>query len=77
LSPGRWERQALDSIQSTLGDDPKLAPLLAMFSRLASGEQMPLHEKVWSALRDPAHRRRRRPRRGKALYRRLGPQRAG
>jgi hypothetical protein len=77
MSPGGWERQALDSIQSTLGDaDPELAALLATFSRLVSGEQMPLHEKVRSALRNPPRRRRPRPRRGKALSRRLGPARA-
>jgi hypothetical protein len=64
-------------LPSTLGDaDPELAALLATFSRLASGEQMPLHEKVRSALRNPPHRRRPRPRRGKALSRRLGPPRA-
>jgi len=77
MSPGGWERQALDSIESTLGDaDPKLAALLDTFSRLASSEQMPLHEKVRSALRHPPHRRRPRPRRGKALSRRRGPPRA-
>ena len=77
MSPVGWEHQALDSIQSTLGHtDPKLASLLATFSRLASSEEMPAHEKVRSALRHPPHRRRSRPRRGKALYRRLGPQRA-
>lgn len=72
MSPVGWEHQALDSIASALGgSDPKLASLLATFSRLASSEEMPPHEKVRSPLRHPPHRRR-----GKALHRRLGPQRA-
>ena len=77
MSPVGWEHQALDSVQSALGHtDPKLASLLATFSRLASGEEMPAHEKVLSPLRHPPHRRRSRRRRGNALHRRLGPQRA-
>jgi hypothetical protein len=77
MSPVGWEHRALDSIASALGgSDPKLASLLATFSRLASSEEMPAHEKVWSPLRQPPHRRWPRPRRGKALHRRLGPQRA-
>ena len=72
-APG-WEHQALDSINSALGDsDPKLAALLAMFGQLASSEEMPGHEKIRSALRHPPHRRRReRP----PHRRRLGPQQA-
>ena len=71
------EHQALDSIASALGgSDPKLASLLATFSRLASSEEMPAHEKIRSPLRHPPHRRRHRPRQGKALYRHLSPQRA-
>ena len=71
-APG-WEHQALDSIKSALGDsDPKLAALLTMFGQLASGEQMPGHEKIRSALRHPPHRRRR----ARTTHRRLGPQRA-
>jgi len=70
MSPAGWEHQALDSIQSALGHaDPKLAALLATFTRLASSEQMPAHEKVRSPLRHPPRRRRSRPRRGKAPYR--------
>jgi hypothetical protein len=77
MSPVGWEHRALDSIASALaGSDPKLASLLATFSRLASSEEMPAHEKVRSLLRHPPHRRWPRPRRGKALHRRRGPQRA-
>jgi len=70
MSPAGWEHQVLDSIQGALGHaDPKLAALLATFTRLASSEQMPAHEKVRSPLRHPPRRRRSRPRRGKAPYR--------
>ena len=69
MSPAGWERQALNSIQSVLGHtDPKLALLLATFSRLASSEEMPAHERVRSPQRHPPYRRRSRRRRGKALY---------
>ena len=77
MSPAGWEHQALDSIQNTLGHtDPKLASLLATFTRLVSSEEMPGHEMVRSPLRHPLHRRRPRPRRGKARHRHRGPQRA-
>jgi hypothetical protein len=77
MSPVGWEHQALQSIQSALGHtDPKLASLLATFSRLASSEEMPAHEKVRSPLRHPPHRRRSRPRQGKAPHRHRNPQRA-
>ena len=69
MSRAGWERQALNSIQSVLGHtDPKLASQLAGFSRLASSEEMPAHERVRSPLRHPPYRRRSRRRRGKALY---------
>jgi len=59
MSPVRWEHQALDSIQSTLGHaDPKLASLLATFTRLAASEEMPAHEKVRSPLGHPPRRHR-------------------
>jgi hypothetical protein len=75
MSPAGWEHQALESIQGALGHtDPKLASLLATFTRLASSEQMPAHEKIRSPLRHPPHRRRRRSRRGKAPYRHRSPQ---
>ena len=59
MSPAGWEYQALESIQGALGHtDPKLASLLATFSRLALSEDMPAHEKVRSPLRHPPHRHR-------------------
>jgi hypothetical protein len=67
MSPVGWEHQALDSIQSALGHtDPKLASLLATFTRLAASEEMPAHEKVRSPLGHAPRRQRSRPRRGKA-----------
>ena len=67
MSPVGWERQALDSIQSALGHtDPKLASLLATFTRLAASEEMPAHERVRSPLGHAPRRHRSSPRRGKA-----------
>src|SRR5262249_495098 len=41
------EQQALASIEDGLaGSDPKLASLLATFTRLASDEEMPVREKI-------------------------------
>lgn len=76
MSPVGWEHQALNSIQSALGHtDPKLASLLATFTRLAASEEMPAHEKVRSPLGNPP-RHRSRPRRGKAPHRQRSLQRA-
>jgi hypothetical protein len=45
MSPDAWEQQALDSIRNGLaGSDPQLAALLTAFTRLASGEEMPVRE---------------------------------
>jgi hypothetical protein len=47
MSLSASEQQALDSIEATLtSSDPKLASLLAIFARLASGEEMPVRERV-------------------------------
>ena len=47
MSLNASEQQALDSIEATLtSSDPKLASLLAIFTRLASGEEMPVRERV-------------------------------
>jgi Protein of unknown function (DUF3040) len=47
MSLSAWEQQALDSIEDELaGADPELASLLATFARLASGEEMPVREKI-------------------------------
>jgi hypothetical protein len=70
LSPR--EQDALDSIRERLaGSDPELAALLATFTRLSSGEEMPAREPVQA-------RKRRHPPRGKMrgpvhrVYQRLG-----
>jgi Protein of unknown function (DUF3040) len=71
MSLSAWEQQALYSIEDQLaGADPKLASLLATFVRLASGEEMPVREKI----RKQSLRRGnvRRPARG--LFPRLGLQ---
>lgn len=62
MSLSAWEQQALDSIKEGLArSDPRLAALLATFTRLVSGEEMPVRETIragsWRAVG-----RRRRPR---------------
>ena len=73
-----WERHALDLIKSGIaGSDPELASLLAAFTRLASGEEMPDREMVLAGPRR-ALRRLRRTRQSSGLSRlcrRLGFQR--
>ena len=47
MSMSAWEQQALDSIKDGLASsDPTLAARLTMFTRLASGEEMPAREKI-------------------------------
>ena len=47
MSLSASEQQALDSIKATLtSSDPKLASLLAIFGRLAAGEEMPVRERL-------------------------------
>jgi len=81
MSPDSWERRALDSIRDGLArSDPRLAALLATFTRLASGEAMPVREKLRErplrAIRR-SHRKRRHSRRGpvRGFSRRLGVER--
>jgi hypothetical protein len=55
MSLSAHEQQALDGIAAGLAhSDPRLASLLATFSKLASGEEMPAREKVrvarWNTL---------------------------
>ena len=70
MSLSAWEQDALDSIRNGLADcDPALVARLAMFTRLASGEDMPVREKIQAVKRRVARRRRR-------LYQRLGVGRA-
>ena len=62
------EQQALDSIEDRLcGSDPDLASMLATFTQLAAGEDMPAREKIRTGWRRAArrpHRNRRHPSRG-------------
>ena len=70
MSLSAWEQDALNSIKNGLADsDPALAARLAMFTRLASGEDMPVREKLQAVKRQVARRRRR-------MYQRLGVGRA-
>jgi hypothetical protein len=70
MSLSAWEQDALDSIKNGLaGSDPALAAQLAIFTRLASGEEMPVREKLQAVKRRVARRRRR-------MYQRLGVGRA-
>ena len=60
MSLSAWEQQALDSIKDTLAtSDPGLAGLLTAFSRLASGEEMPVREAIRAARRPRRKRRHR------------------
>ena len=60
MSLSAWEQDALDSIKHGLADsDPELVAQLAMFTRLASGEDMPVREKIQAVKRRVARRRRR------------------
>ena len=81
MSPDSWERRALDSIRDGLArSDPRLAALLATFTRLASGEAMPVRDELRArplrAIRR-SRRKRRHPRRGpvRGFSRRLGGER--
>jgi hypothetical protein len=52
MSLSTWELQALDSIKDELADsDPRLVTLLTTFSRLASGEAMPVRGKLRAGTR--------------------------
>jgi hypothetical protein len=67
------EQQALDSIKDDLAScDPVLVARLAIFTRLASGEEMPAREKVRAGSRRPVRRSRAEPGPARRRYRRLG-----
>jgi len=64
MSPDAWEQRALDSIGDGLaGSDPELARLLATFTRLASGEEMPVREQLRASSQRAVRRSRRKRRR--------------
>lgn len=71
MSLSAREQQALDCIEDELaGSDPKLAWLLATFARHASGEELPVREKI----PNPALRRGNVRRPARRLFPRLGVQ---
>jgi len=77
MSLSAWEQQALDSIRDGLaGSDPALVARLALFTRLASDEDMPAREKIQAGPGRAARRPRRRPRRTRRGHQRSGLQRA-
>ena len=77
MSPSTWQQQALDSIKDDLASgDPALAARLTIFTRLASGEEMPAHEKVHVGSRRAVRRSRPEPRQTRRPYQRLGLQQA-
>ena len=70
MSLSAWEQDALESIKNGLADsDPALVARLAMLTRLASAEDLPVREKIQAATLGVARRRRR-------LYQRVGVGRA-
>ena len=81
MSPDSWERRALDSIRDGLArSDPRLAALLATFTRLASAEAMPARDELRERPLRAIHRsrrKRRHSRRGpvRGFSRRLGVER--
>jgi hypothetical protein len=63
MSLSGWEQQVLNSIKDGLaGSDPELATMLATFTELASGEEMPVRENIrvipHGGMRRPRRKRR-------------------
>jgi hypothetical protein len=59
MSLSAREQQALESIKEGLArSDPRLVAMLATFTRLVSGEQMPVRERIRAGSRRAAGRRR-------------------
>ena len=72
-----WEQQALDLIKDDLAScDPTLVARLTIFTRLASGEEMPAREKIHVGSRRAVRRSRPEPRHTRRPYQRLGLQQA-
>jgi hypothetical protein len=83
MSLSAREQQALDSIKDGLASsDPALVARLIIFTRLASGEEMPGREKIQAGPGQVSRLNARHPRRGEVaghapwMYQRLGLQRA-
>lgn len=82
MSLSAREQQTLDSMKDRLADsDPQLVALLTTFAQLASGEEMPVSEKIRASSRRAIRRsQRNRPRSGRdkvRLYARRVYQRLG
>jgi hypothetical protein len=79
MSLSAWEQQALDSIKDGLASsDPTLVGRLTIFTRLASGEEMPAREKIQAGSGRVSYPNSRGEVPGHAhrMYQRLGLQRA-
>jgi hypothetical protein len=77
MSLSTWEQQALNSIKDDLAScDPALVARLTIFTRLASGEEMPAREKVHVGSRQAVRRPRPEPRHTRRAQQRLGLQQA-
>jgi hypothetical protein len=73
MSPDAWEQRALDSIRDGLaGSDPRLAALLGTFTRLASGEKMPVRKELPERPLRAVHRSRKRRHSRRVPGRRFG-----
>lgn len=60
MSLSAWEQQALNSIKDELADsDPELVALATTFTELASGQDMPVREKIRASSRRAIRRSRR------------------
>jgi hypothetical protein len=77
MSLRTWEQQALASLEGDLAScEPALVARLALFTRLASGEDMPAGEKIQAGLRPWVRRSRPEPRPARRADRRIGLRRA-
>ena len=77
MSLSTWEQQALNSIKDDLAScEPALAARLTIFTRLASGEEMPAREKIHVGSRRAVRRSGPGPRHTRRAYQRLGLQQA-
>ena len=73
MSLSAWEQDALDSIKDRLASsDPTLVARLAIFARLASGEEMPAREKIQVGAARAVRRAHPDASRGRRADRRLG-----
>jgi hypothetical protein len=73
MSLSTWEQQALDSMKDDLATcEPALVARLAIFTRLASGEDMPAGEKIHVGSRRKVRHSRPGPRHTRRSHQRLG-----